>query len=97
MERVYSLLGFAAKMGKLSYGKERIRAYMRSNREKKLVILAKDASERTKKDIRIRADINGVDVLEAFTKEELGKLLGKREISVLAVEDDSIIDGIRGG
>ncbi len=93
LKKVYSLLGFAAKSKKLSFGKERVRGYIRSDRRKKLVILAEDASSRLKMDIKIRAP-EGVKIVEIFSKEELGKLLGRDEISALAVEDDSIIEGI---
>ncbi len=92
-EKIYSLLGFAARSKRLSFGKERIRGYLRSDREKKLVIIAKNASKRLKMDLRIRSS-EGTVLLEMFTKSELGKLLGKSLISAVAVEDDSIIDGI---
>ncbi len=91
---IYSLLGLSARMRKLSYGKERIRAYMRSPRRKKLVIVAEDASSRLKKDLKIRSECTGTKLIVMFKKNELGKLLGRNEISSVAIEDDSIIDGI---
>ncbi len=92
-EKIYSLLGFAARSKKLTFGKERIRGYLRSDRRKKLVVIAKDASKRLKMDLRIRSAEDTV-LLEMFTKSELGKLLGKSQISAVAVEDDSIVNGI---
>jgi len=92
-KKIYSLLGFAARSKKLSFGKERIRGYLRSDRKKKLVVISKDASDRLKMDLKIRAS-EDVVLIEEFTKKELGKLLGKSEISAVAVEDDSIIEGI---
>ena len=92
-KKIYSLLGFAARSKKLSFGKERIRGYLRSDRRKKLVVIAKDASERLKMDLKIRAS-EDVVLLESFTKSELGKLLGKNQISAVAIEDESIVDGI---
>ncbi len=93
-EKIYSLLGLAARMRKLSYGKERIRAYMRSPRRQKLVIVAVDSSDRLKRDLRIRARNTGTRLLIMFQKSELGKLLGKGEVSALVVEDDGILRGI---
>ena len=92
-KKIYSLLGFAARSKKLSFGKERVRGYLRSDRKKKLVVIAKDASERLKMDLKIRSS-EDVILIESFTKNELGKLLRKGQISAVAVEDDSIIDGI---
>jgi len=91
---IYSLLGFAARSKSLVFGKERIRGYIRSNRKKKLVILATNASERVKNDIKTRCDSFKVKLVEIFTKEELGKLLGREEVSAFGIEDDGIIDGI---
>ena len=92
-KKIYSLLGFAARSKKLSFGKERVRGYLRSDRRKKMVVIATDASERLKMDLKIRSS-EDVIILEAFTKSELGKLLRKSRISAVAIEDDSIIDGI---
>ena len=92
--KIYSLLGFAAKSRRLVFGKERVRGYIRSDREKKLVILATDASSRIKKDIKTRCGNFGVRSIEMFTKEELGRLIGKNEITAFGIEDDGIIDGI---
>jgi len=92
--KIYSLLGFAARSNSLVFGKERIRGYIRSNREKKLVIIATNASERIKRDIKTRCESFGVKAIEIFTKEELGKLIGKEEITAFGIENDGIIDGI---
>jgi ribosomal protein L7Ae-like RNA K-turn-binding protein len=92
-KKIYSILGFAARSRKLVFGKERLRAYMRSDREKKLVIVAKDASERLKKDLEMRTS-RGARIIELFTKKEIGKLLNKEEISAVGIEDDAMIEGI---
>ena len=92
--KIYSLLGFAARSRKLVFGKERIRAYIKSRRKKKLIILAEDASDRIKKDIKMRCESFGVKILEMFTKKELGILIGKGEITAFGVENDGIVDGI---
>ena len=94
-EKIYSLLGFAARARNLVYGKERIRAYMRAQKDEKLVVVAEDASDRLKWDLKMRSEKTGTTLLEMFTKEELGKLLGKEEISALGVEDENIIAGIK--
>jgi len=92
-KKIYSLLGFAARARKLVYGKERIRDYMKSDREKKLVVVAEDASERLKMDLKMRTS-RGTRIIEMFTKEELGKLVGKEEVAAFGIEEDGIIEGI---
>ncbi len=94
--KIYSLLGFAARARKLAFGKERIRGYMKAEKGKKMVIVAKDASGRLRYDLRIRSEKTGTRLLVMFSKSELGKLVGKEEVSAFGVEDEKIIEGIEG-
>ncbi len=93
-EKIYSFLGFAARARKLVWGKERLRDYIKAPKKVKLVVIAEDASERTKYDIKLRCKNTGTEFLVIFTKKELGKLLGKDEISAVGVEDENIIKGV---
>ncbi|PLV56886.1 L7Ae/L30e/S12e/Gadd45 family ribosomal protein [Thermotoga sp. SG1] len=92
--KVYSYIGFAVKARKVVFGKERIRAYIRAPREKKLIIIAEDASERTKKDTIVRCENRNVPYIVMFTKEELGRLLDKPGVSVIGLEEDNLIEAI---
>ncbi|PLV59472.1 L7Ae/L30e/S12e/Gadd45 family ribosomal protein [Thermotoga sp. KOL6] len=93
-KKVYSYLGFAVKARKVVFGKERIRAYIRSPREKKLIVIAEDASDRTKKDTIMRCENKGVPYVIMFTKEDLGRLLDKPGVSVVGLEEDNLIEAI---
>ncbi|AIY85705.1 MULTISPECIES: 50S ribosomal protein L7ae family protein [unclassified Thermotoga] len=94
--KVYSYIGFAVRARKIVFGKERMRAYIRSPREKKLIIIAEDASERTKRDTIMRCENKKVPYVIMFSKEELGRLLDKPAVSVIGLEEDNLIDAILG-
>lgn len=93
-QRIYSYIGFAVRARKVVFGKERIRAYIRSPREKKLIVIAEDASERTKRDVTLRCERKKVPYVVMFKKEELGRLLGKPEVSVIGIEEDNLVTAI---
>ncbi|MCD6551672.1 L7Ae/L30e/S12e/Gadd45 family ribosomal protein [Thermotoga sp.] len=93
-KKVYSYIGFAVRARKVVFGKERIRAYIRAPRKKKLIIIAEDASDRTKRDTIVRCENKNVPYIIMFTKEELGRLLDKPGVSVIGLEEDSLIEAI---
>ncbi|MFN4200777.1 L7Ae/L30e/S12e/Gadd45 family ribosomal protein [Fervidobacterium gondwanense] len=94
--RVLSYLGFAAKANKIVFGKDMIKEYLNNPKIKdKLLIIAKDAGERVKKDIIIRCDINNIDYFEVFDKKTLAKAVGKKEISVLGIEDENLVRAVK--
>ena len=92
--KVYSLLGFAAKSKSLVYGKERIRGYIKSPLAVKVVVVATDASPRLKRDLKVRCENSSAMFVEMFTKRQLGKLVGKREVAAFGVESEGIARGI---
>lgn len=56
--------------------------------EAKLLLLAKDASEDTKKDVHILAERNSLKIYEILNKNALGGIIGKEERAVVAVLDE---------
>lgn len=95
VQKVLSLLGFAARSGKIAFGKDMLREYITNVRiKRKVVLIAVDAGERVKKDLRIRCEINRVPYFELSQKSELAHAVGKREISAIGVMDPNIVDGI---
>ncbi|OBZ16919.1 MULTISPECIES: ribosomal L7Ae/L30e/S12e/Gadd45 family protein [Bacillales] len=81
-----SQLGMAMRAGKLITGDEIVLKAVR-NKKVHLVILAGDASENTKKKFRDKCNTYGIQLAEAFDREQLGKAIGKPERVVLAVTD----------
>ncbi|HOJ94717.1 MAG TPA: ribosomal L7Ae/L30e/S12e/Gadd45 family protein [Fervidobacterium nodosum] len=99
--KILTYLGFAAKSGKLVYGKDMIREYITDPKiQNKLIIIATDAGPRVKKDLKIRCEINNVKYFEILEKSTLSKATGMKEVSALGITDENlskaIVDVLRG-
>ncbi|MFF2888118.1 L7Ae/L30e/S12e/Gadd45 family ribosomal protein [Paenibacillus sp. NPDC057967] len=84
--KVLSQLGMAMRAGKLITGDEIVLKAVRAGKAH-LVILAGDASDNTKKKFRDKCGTYGIQLAEAFDREQLGRAIGKPERVVLAVTD----------
>lgn len=89
MNKVYSMLGIARKGGNISIGYDVTCMDIKENKSK-LVLIAKDASDKTKKNILFICDKYNIKYIEYGEKEVLGKSLGKKLVSVLSVNDINI-------
>lgn len=81
-----SSLGMAMRAGKLITGDEIVLKAVRKG-EAHLVVIAADASSNTKKKFRDKCSTYGIQLAEAFDRDQLGKAIGKPERVVLAVTD----------
>lgn len=61
----------------------------------KLVIIAKDTSEKSKKNIKYVCTNNGVNVIELSTIENLSRSIGKRNKAIIGITDKNFSDGIQ--
>lgn len=98
--KVYSLLGLARRAGKISFGTESSQDTIK--REKaKLVIIAKDSSDRTKKNFQILCEKEKVPIRIYGTIEELSKCIGQNNKAVIVIKDENfsneIVKKIDGG
>jgi ribosomal protein L7Ae-like RNA K-turn-binding protein len=89
MNKFYSMLGIAKKGGKLSAGFDVTCTEIEKN-ICMLVVIATDASEKTKKNIQYYCDKYKCNFIEYGEKELLGQALGKKMVSVLSVKDENI-------
>ena len=90
-------LGIAAKTRKIIVGKDHIKSYLKTQKiTKKLLILASDISEGQKKDWVHRGRYAGATILYLChtPKIHLAKLIGKTEVSAIAIVDERMIDGL---
>lgn len=92
--KVYSLLGFAAKAGKLVVGTDAVIECIQYKKAK-LIIVASDASDKTKKNIQFICDKNGLKCYIYGLKDEMSHAIGKVNKVVLAVKDKNIANGIK--
>jgi ribosomal protein L7Ae-like RNA K-turn-binding protein len=81
-----SQLGLTMRAGKLVTGDEGVMKAIRSG-EAKLVIMAADASENTRKKFQDKCLFYGVTLMEVGTKAELGGSIGKEMRAILGVLD----------
>lgn len=84
---VLSLLGIALRGNNLVVGEEPVEAVARA-RDARLLILASDAADNTRRRVAHFADAGQcIWVRVPFTKEELGHTLGRSAVAVAAVTD----------
>lgn len=84
--KFFSNLGLCMRAGKLVTGDEGVLKEVRSG-EAKLVILAEDASDNTRKKFQDKCQYYGVPLMELGSRSELGDAIGKAERVILAVTD----------
>jgi len=74
-------LGLLKKAGKIIVGRKAIKY----KKKIKLIILARDLSYRSKRDIQLFAEKNGIDIIIGPTMSEIGKALGSRPVGIVGV------------
>ena len=90
---VTGLLGLAVRAGRVRGGAEAVKDSIRGGKSR-LVILASDASEGTKRAFRRLAGNSGVPVLECHTSLELGACLNRAPKAVLSISDRHFANGM---
>lgn len=90
-----SLLGFASKAGKLSFGTHATTFAIESNKAK-LVLAASDISEKSVKELKFKADKQNIEVLNlsGIDTAALSKRIGKN-CGIVAVNDSGFADAIK--
>ena len=95
-QRLYGMLGFAQRAGKLILGTELICGAMPRG-SVKLVLVSREASDNTKKKLFAKSEFYGILAIEVdIDTERLGKLLGKTYAPVsVAVADEGFANEIK--
>ena len=85
-QKVYGLIGLATKAGKLTAGTE---ACLEEIEKKtiKLILIATDASDRTKKIFHDKCEEKKIPIYELTTMEELSRVIGKNNKVVIGIKD----------
>ena len=92
--KLQSMIGLCKRAGKISAGAVAAEQAVKS-RKASLLIVSKDASDRTKKDYRSMCEYRHVPYLECGSMEELGHAVGDEFHAVLAVTDRGFAEQIR--
>ncbi|MGI6678863.1 MAG: L7Ae/L30e/S12e/Gadd45 family ribosomal protein [Dehalobacterium sp.] len=93
MNRVFTLLGFAQKAGKVVSGETGSTAAI-NQKKAFLVILSEDATDSTKKRIKFLCRHNEIQCREWGSKIDLGNSIGKSPRAVVAVLEQGFADAI---
>ena len=88
-DKIYGLIGLAARARKLAYGYDSVVELIKKNKAK-LVIVAKDASEKTKKNIEYISNKYNVKFITFGNKEKLSHIIGKENIVIIALKDANL-------
>ena len=93
-DKVLSLLGFAAKAGKLSYGFDSVKNTLLQNKSK-LVLIANDVSPKSKKEVLFYSDKSKTQcmVLDEYNMETMSHAIGRR-CGIISVNDASFSQGL---
>jgi ribosomal protein L7Ae-like RNA K-turn-binding protein len=92
-EKFLGMLGLAKRAGKIQTGEEICSKAVKSGISR-LIIVACDASENTKKSITNSCKFYGVQYVEQCTKAEIGKFTGADSRAVVSVNDDNFAKAI---
>ena len=94
-EKILSLLGFAAKAGKLSFGTHAT-TFAIEAKKAKLVIAAEDISEKSVKELKFKAAKQNIEVLvlDGISTAVLSKRVGK-SCGIVAVTESGFADAIK--
>lgn len=92
-DKVLSMIGLAAKSGKVVSGEFSVEKTIRSGRSY-LVIVSEEASENTRKKFDDMTKYRGVPMYLYGTKEALGRCIGKEFRASLAITDENLAKAV---
>lgn len=98
--KILGLLGLARKANKISFGTESVLDTI-ERKKSKLLILANDSSERTKRNFEEISCKNNIPIKTFSTIVELSKIIGQNNKAIISVNDinfsNEILKIINGG
>lgn len=83
---MFSFLGLIKKAGKLTSGDEAVEIDIKKGRCK-LLIIAKDSSENTRKKFESLACKHNINYVKIGNKTDLGSQIGKGQTAVISIKD----------
>lgn len=86
--KVLGLLGLSAKAGKVCFGRDACIDLIEKNKVE-LIIVATDASERTKRNIEFICNNNNINICFYGTIDELSRAIGKNNKAVIGIKEEN--------
>jgi len=94
-DRIIGLLGLAARSGNILIGQKMLKRYVSSAFKDKVVVFSSDYGK-SMEIILKKCENNGVPYLKlSISKAELGRKLGKKEVSAVGITEETFAKGIR--
>lgn len=93
MNKIFSMLGLCMKAGKLAYGSDMVEEKIKYNKVS-LLIIAEDASEKTKRKFMKVAEQNNLKIYFCSTIDELSCKVGKDNKAVFGIMDKNFAEKI---
>ena len=88
-KKILGLIGLSAKARKISYGADSVEIQLKKKKVK-LIIVAEDASDRTKnKFIKLSNEYN-VPIIILGKIDEISKTIGKSNKAIIGIEEENI-------
>lgn len=87
--KILGMLGLASRARKITYGMDSTLQEIQKNKIK-LIIVAEDASERTKNKIKEKANTKGIPIIIYESIENLSKAIGKQNKAIIGVKENNI-------
>lgn len=92
-DKLLGMIGLAKRAGKVITGEDLCAKAVKSGKSV-LIIIARDASDNTKKSITDSCRFYNVKYIETASKAELGKFTGSDSRTVISVNDDNFAKAI---
>lgn len=92
MKMLWECLDLQQNRGKVISGTDAVLESIQKHRAK-LVLVAQDASEKTKKNIKYVCTNNGISVIELSTIENLSHIIGKKNRAIICITDKNFSEG----
>ena len=89
MDKIYGILGIAAKAGKIVSGFEAIEESVKKKKVN-LIIVAKDTSEKTKKEMRFICDKYGITLIVFGKIKDNSHSIGKQNRAIIGICDQGL-------
>lgn len=91
--KIYNLLSMAQRANEVVSGDFAVEKAVQGNKAR-LILVAEDAAEETRKKYQYLADEAGIKLYYLFDREELGHCIGKEYRAVAAVLDKGFADAL---
>ena len=92
--KILGMLGLAARARKIAFGADSVESEI-IKKKSKLIVIAKDASDRTKEKFQKLTNENSIELIEICTIDEISKKIGKSNKAVISIYDTNIANQIK--